>query len=175
MKINVINIPEDGLMLQFSKEDNYYFDILSEKEKTEFSHGKVEVNCSLKKILETVVIDGEINTTVILTCCRCLEPASFIVKTDFRYTLVPMDNKRLSEEMELCSEDLDFGYYQECIIDLDPIVYEQILLQIPMKVLCQENCKGLCPYCGINLNMASCSCHKESSNGKFSTLKNLNI
>jgi uncharacterized protein len=175
LKINIVNISEEGLTLQFSRGDNYYFDLLSEKGKSEFSHGKVEVRCSLKKIRETVFIDGEIDTIVDLACCRCLESASLVIKNNFRYTLIPPNKNLLQEEAELSSEDLDFGYYHDDIIDLDPIIYEQIILQMPMKILCQESCKGLCPHCGINLNMASCPCRKESANGKFAALTKLKI
>ncbi len=175
LKINIVNIPEEGLTLPFSKEANYYLDILSEKEKNEFSHGRVEVKCSLKKIRETVMIEGELETFVNTNCCRCLEPTSIAVKNGFRYILMPANNKRLSEEMELCAEDLEFGYYEGDFIDLDPIIYEQIILPIPMKVLCQESCKGLCPHCGINLNMASCHCHIANTIGQFAVLKKLKI
>ncbi|HQP29583.1 MAG TPA: DUF177 domain-containing protein, partial [Syntrophales bacterium] len=60
-------------------------------------------------------------------------------------------------------------------LDLDPIVYEQILLQIPLKILCREDCRGLCPHCGANLNDGPCRCPEEAVDGRFSALKKLKI
>jgi uncharacterized protein len=61
-------------------------------------------------------------------------------------------------EMELHNEDLDVYYYEGDEIDLDPYVYEEVMLNMPMRPLCREECKGICPTCGKNRNTEPCDC-----------------
>jgi uncharacterized protein len=79
------------------------------------------------------------------------------------------------EEIELRMEDLDVDYYTGEVIDLTPIIFEQIMLQIPMKALCNELCKGLCPHCGINLNKANCDCREDIIDERLAVLKNFRV
>ncbi|MCX5835589.1 MAG: DUF177 domain-containing protein [Deltaproteobacteria bacterium] len=156
MKINVGHIPEEGLNLQFDKDGEWLKNTLPEKEKSELSLQRADVVCSVRKLKETIYIEGSLETTMTANCSRCLEVTSFPIKSNFRYTLVPAA-KRIKEEQELSSEDLDFSFYDNELIDLDTMLYEQIMLQIPIKVLCGDTCKGLCPHCGTDLNTASCN------------------
>ena len=73
------------------------------------------------------------------------------------------------------AEDMDVEYYEEETIDLDPIILEQIVLQIPMRVVCRETCRGLCPQCGTNLNISSCTCSGRMIDERLSVLKNLKL
>jgi uncharacterized protein len=170
VKIIINTIPEEGLNLQFHKDGNWFRDLLPEKEKSDFSIQGVEVFCAVKKILENVFIDGNLETSVTLNCCRCLEITHLPVKSNFRYTLIPAED-RLTEEEELIPEDLEYGYYQDDVIDLDALIFEQIVLQIPIRVLCTDTCKGFCPHCGTNLNMARCNCHAEFIDERLAVLK----
>lgn len=165
-----MNIPEDGLNLQFSKDGDWFRSFLPEKEKRAFSLQRADVLLSVKRLRETLSIVGNIETIVDVECCRCLEVTSLPLKNEIRYTLVPADDKE-KEELELMPEDLEFGYYQDDTVDLDQIIFEQIVLQIPIKVLCKDSCKGLCPHCGINLNTASCNCHADFIDKRLAVLK----
>jgi uncharacterized protein len=109
-----------------------------------------------------------------MDCSRCLEAARLPISAPFKYILTPAQAEH-PEEQELNAEDLDFIYYQDDLIDLDPLVAEQILLQIPMKVLCREDCKGLCPHCGISLNQHSCQCYAERIDSRLAVLKKLKV
>ncbi len=126
LKINVSNIPEDGMHLQFDKDGEWFRNLLPEKEKDDFSLQKVQVSCSLKRIRETVFWDGDLETAVTTNCCRCLEITNLPVKNHFRYSLVPAE-EGIKEEQELSSEDLELTFYREDIIDLDNIIFEQIM------------------------------------------------
>lgn len=174
MKIIINNIPEEGINLQFHKDSDWFQNLLPEKEKRDFSLQGADVICSVKRIRENVFIEGDLQTTVTATCCRCLEISQFPINSKFKYTFVPAKD-RVTEEEELAPEDLEYGYYQDDVIDLDEIIFEQIMLQIPMKVLCTDTCKGLCPHCGINLNTASCSCHAEFIDERLAVLKKIKI
>jgi uncharacterized protein len=108
-----------------------------------------------------------------MVCSRCLEEAELPVNVPFRYTLMPAveDNR---EEVELTEEDLEYGVYDGETIDCDPLIYEQIVLQIPMKVLCRDDCRGLCPQCGANLNTGVCSCTEKAVDERLAVLKKFN-
>jgi len=174
VKIILNNIPEEGLSLQFHKDSDWFRNLLPKKEKNDFSLWNVDVSCTAKRIRENVFIDGNLETIVALNCCRCLETTQITVKSTFRYTFAPAKD-RDAEEEELTPEDLEYGYYHDDVIDLDTIIFEQIMLQIPMKVLCTDTCKGLCPHCGTNLNMARCGCDTDFINEKLAVLKNFKI
>ena len=103
-------------------------------------------------------------------CCRCLETSRLPLQATFKYTFSPAPSEP-QEEMELNAEDLELAYYEEDTIDLDRVIYEQIMLQMPIKPLCRETCKGLCPHCGINLNLASCHCEAETFDERLAVLK----
>jgi uncharacterized protein len=170
MKINIGHIPEDGLNLHFEKDGEWFKNALPEKEKEEFSVQRADVVCSVRKLRDTVFVDGSLETTVATDCCRCLEIADFPVTSNFRYTFTPVGNQP-GDEQELHSEDLEFGFYEDDIIDLDDLLFEQIMLQIPIRVLCKETCKGLCPHCGTNLNTAKCNCQTEVIDERLAVLK----
>jgi len=174
LKINVSNIPEDGLQLQFDKAREWFHNLLPEKEKNDFSLQRVEVSGSIKKLRETVFWDGTLETTVATNCCRCLSVASFPVKSQFRYALVPAEEE-FKEEQELNSDDLELIFYRDDLIELDNIIFEQIMLQIPMRVLCKDACKGLCPGCGADLNTVNCDCQTDIIDERLAVLKKLKL
>ncbi|MGC9975148.1 MAG: DUF177 domain-containing protein [Syntrophales bacterium] len=174
MKIIINNIPDEGLKISLHKDSDWFQDLLSEKEKKRFSIGRIEVSCQAKKIRETVFIDGSLETTVASNCCRCLEVTHLPVETSFRYVFVPEKN-RSKQEDELSVEDLEYGYYQDDVIDLDNLIFEQVMLQIPIKVLCADTCNGLCPHCGMNLNTANCGCHTEYVDKRLAVLKEFKV
>lgn len=170
LKINVGHIPEEGLNLQFAKDGEWFKNTLPEKEKGELSLQRTDVVCSVRKIKETIFVEGSLDTTVTANCCRCLETTSFPVKSNFSCTFVPT-TERVKEERELSYEDLEFSFYDKELIDLDAMLHEQIMLQIPIKVLCNDACKGLCPDCGTDLNTASCNCRNGLVDERLAILK----
>lgn len=159
MKINIGHIPEDGLKLQFDKNGDWFRSALPASEINALALQKVDVACSVRKIMETIFVEGHLETTITANCCRCLETTNFTVESNFRYTLMPAQKlKQLKEEQELNSEELEVIFYEDDMLDLGTLIFEQIMLHIPMKVLCKDTCKGLCPRCGKDLNMTGCNC-----------------
>ena len=144
MKIIVSNIPPEGMDLQFVKNGQWLSSALSQETEPVTCSQDVQVTVHARRIGENVFLEGSITTGLDLVCCRCLEPAALPVAASFKYTLSPTPEGS-SEEIELTSEDLEYGYYDEDTVDLEPLVFEQILLQIPIRVLCREDCRGLCP------------------------------
>jgi len=76
-------------------------------------------------------------------------------------------------ELEVDDDDLSTAYYEGDAIDLDQLIREQLYLALPMKPLCTETCRGLCPLCGINLNRSACACERTWDDPRLAVLKAL--
>ena len=162
------------MTVQFFEDTDWFRAILSERTECDFSLSGVSCRCTLRRVQSNVIIEGHAETTVDVACSRCLEVTHLPIKSAFRYTFMPAD-EGLAGDRELSEEDLEFSYYRGDVIELDRIVFEQIILQIPMKVLCSENCKGLCPRCGANLNISVCGCKDDFVDERFAVLKSVKI
>jgi uncharacterized protein len=79
------------------------------------------------------------------------------------------------EDLELLDEEMEVDFIKGETIDLDDVIREQIYLSVPMKCVCKTTCRGLCPQCGANLNVAPCSCKSESGHPAFSKLEKLKV
>ena len=174
MKITVSKIPEGGINLRFEKDGAWFRGLLPEAEPFDFTLQGITVACSVRRIKETVFVEGSVTASAEAPCCRCLETARLPLQASFKYTFAPAPSEP-QEEMELNAEDLELAYYEEDTIDLDRVIYEQIMLQIPIKLLCRETCKGLCPHCGINLNSASCHCEAGTFDERLAVLKKFKV
>lgn len=174
MQINIANIPDEGSELTFSRGEEWFPRILPEKDGTNFSVQNVDVDCTVKRVLRNVTVRGNIRAGLELECCRCLAKFDLPVEEDFKYTFTQAPDA-LDEEIELTYEDLDFAYFEGDIIELDQAIAEQIILQIPIKPLCSDSCRGLCPICGINLNRETCNHKEERIDSPFAVLKNLKV
>ncbi len=174
LKINVVTIPEEGLNFVFSENGKWFEECFQDSGELDFNLRKVDVQCHITKASSTIYINGNLSALLDIFCGRCLEEACIPVGGDFSYTLVPAQPET-EEELELRSEELEISYYSGDFIDLTPIICEQIILQIPIKPLCSEECKGLCPHCGTNRNVASCNCHSDYIDPRLAVLKNIKI
>ncbi len=101
---------------------------------------------------------GGVVTTLELPCSRCLNAYPLPVDAHFDLRYVPQVQNAGEGEHEIAVDDLSTAYYQNDSIDLAQLMREQFYLALPMKPLCAEECRGLCPQCGMNLNAGSCSC-----------------
>jgi len=79
------------------------------------------------------------------------------------------------EDVELAEEDLISATYEGDEIDFTKEITEQVILAIPFKPLCSEDCKGLCIKCGAELNLAKCECSQDNMNLKFNALNNIKV
>jgi uncharacterized protein len=174
LKISVSKIPEGGMDLRFERDGNWFRGFLPETAPSVFVPDRIDVTCTVRRMKENVFIEGTAATTVEAPCGRCLEMTHQPVNASFKYTFSPPPAQP-KEEWELSAEDLDFAYYEEDSIDLDALVFEQIMLHMPIKPLCTESCKGLCPHCGIDLNAASCRCQAETFDERLAALKQFKV
>ncbi len=116
---------------------------------------------------------GNVNATLALACGRCLEEFAFPVAASFDVLYLPHKDNTGEGEVEVEDDDLTTAYYRDEQIDLGQLVVEQFLLALPMKPLCRESCRGLCPECGTNLNTATCSCVHAWTDPRLEGLKSL--
>jgi uncharacterized protein len=116
---------------------------------------------------------GRVQTTLELLCGRCLEPFITPVDQTFDLRYQPHAENTGEAEREIEEDDLTTAFYEGDEIDLGHLMREQFLLSLPMKPLCREDCQGLCPVCGTNLNTEPCSCKREWEDPRLAALKAL--
>jgi uncharacterized protein len=116
---------------------------------------------------------GSVTTELELQCSRCLEPFRLPVAAPFDLRYLPASEVSTDAEREMDDEDLETSYYEHDAIDLNELLREQFYLALPMKPLCQDDCRGLCPQCGTNLNTGSCDCAPVWEDPRLAPLKNL--
>jgi uncharacterized protein len=94
-----------------------------------------------------------------LLCARCVEPVPTPLSGEFDLIFRPQDADAEAGERAITLDETEIGYYEESGLPLEDVVREQVLLSLPARTLCTEDCKGLCPRCGQNLNLETCSCN----------------
>ena len=128
---------------------------------------------------ESVQLEGRVQTTVRLTCSRCLEPFEFDIDTSFTATAIAEDpalsKDNLTGDVELSADEMDVIPYVGENIDLRQEIAQQVIMALPFKPLCRDACKGLCSRCGVNLNHGSCQCDPLDQSSPFAVLKTLRL
>ncbi|MDO4267798.1 MAG: DUF177 domain-containing protein [Eubacteriales bacterium] len=115
-----------------------------------------------------LLLEGSAEVTLQMPCGRCLEPV------DVPFPLDISEELDLSKTEEERAEDLDEQpYVSGYTLDVDRLLSNELLLNLPMKVLCREDCKGICNRCGANLNHGTCSCDQSSPDPRMSVIQDL--
>jgi uncharacterized protein len=133
----------------------------------------VEEHHGKHKIIKDIRIQGQLTTSLESICARCLEPLKQDVQRKFDLLYRPQGTDAGRDEMSVTDAEAEIGYYEGEGILLDDVVREQILLAVPLKVTCREDCKGLCPHCGQNLNQEKCSCAVTQEEPRWAALKEI--
>jgi DUF177 domain-containing protein len=176
MKFRLEDIPEEGLEANFSEGEDWLDERLRAEEKRLFRIiGPILAHLRLSKSGRMIHIKSRVETRVELLCARCLEPFFRGLNSEFNTVLKPRPNFPLAEERELSREDLESDFYEGEEINLTSFVQDQVLLTLPQKALCREECRGLCPRCGKNLNREVCQCPTALVDPRFQALKNLKV
>ena len=113
---------------------------------------------------ESVHVRGHLAARLGMQCGRCLEPFEMALDQELELFYLPhvKDAEEEDEdEVELSDHDMVVAYYRDRRLDLAEVVREQIVLALPLRRLCREDCRGLCPSCGTNRNLAACACKIE--------------
>lgn len=108
-----------------------------------------------------------------ILCARCVEPVALPLAGEFDLIFRPEEADAVSGEHAITPDETEIGYYQKSGLSLEDVVREQVLLSLPGRTLCKEDCKGLCPRCGQNLNLATCSCGDAPADPRWNALAGL--
>ncbi|HZZ86060.1 MAG TPA: DUF177 domain-containing protein [Anaeromyxobacteraceae bacterium] len=146
------------------------------------STGNAPVNARLERVGRRVVLKARTAPELSVPCGRCLQPVKLAVPFEFSMTLVPADEYQGQAGEESKDEEgrtagsfepeaVDEETYAGKVIDLDPLVREQLLLALPGYPVCREDCKGLCPKCGTNLNERDCGCDRHVPDPRWAGLE----
>lgn len=133
----------------------------------------VDLDFDIFKDKEKFRLAGTVRTELELSCSRCLEPFRLPVDASFDQRFLPAAEMGDEAERELQDEDVDISYYRDDRIDLNELLREQFYLTLPMKPLCRDDCNGLCPQCGTNLNTGACGCAARWEDPRLAPLKGL--
>jgi uncharacterized protein len=115
-------------------------------------------------------VRGSLRGAISVTCCRCAKPFPQTVDKEFSVDYWPDPEVEENEELELAYEDLDVGFYRNDELDLSAVVSEQIVLDVPMKPVCRDDCRGLCDRCGADLNEGDCGCDRTQVDARLAAL-----
>lgn len=131
----------------------------------------LKANVTAELVGSEIRIRGHLNTRLGADCDRCLGPVEIGVNRDFDLFYRPMRSLTRQEEIEISRDELEIGFYAGEGVELNDALAEQVILSVPMKVVCTPDCQGLCPVCGVNLNKEACHCPKPPVGSPFASLK----
>ena len=132
-----------------------------------------EVKGKVRLSGEEVFVNGHIDTRAQVECDRCLQRIELPVSADFALEYITGSDYESSEIAELTEDAMAVSVFDGETIDVEEIVKEQILLAVPTRLLCRDDCKGICPECGIDKNTGECQCVKDDIDPRWAALKNL--
>jgi len=136
-----------------------------------FQTAPLKADAMAELVGSEIHIRGRVGTSLEACCDRCLVPVAIPVERDFDLFYRPISTIAKAEEVELPEDELEIGFFSGNGIELADVATEQVILSLPMKVVCQTDCRGLCPVCGANLNSGKCGCLPTPENSPFSFLK----
>jgi uncharacterized protein len=131
----------------------------------------VEEHHGKHQVIKDLRLRGRLTTRVELQCARCIEPVEQEVARDFELLYRPLGADAGRDELSVTDAEAEIGYYQGDGILLEDVLREQVLLALPLKVTCREDCKGLCVHCGKNLNEELCGCTTEIVDPRWTALR----
>jgi uncharacterized protein len=120
----------------------------------------IAARVNVDKTGDKFVLEGDMAGSVRIRCDRCLNDFESEIRTSFKLFFTQSSRYEKKAEVELLEEDMETGFINGEEINLDDIFREQLYLTLPIKSLCKEECLGLCPICGTDLNVQGCQCIK---------------
>jgi uncharacterized protein len=186
MRVNIDEIKEAGLRRSWDVAREAADEMVAGDQAGYRARGPLHVDAKLEKISRRVRVDAHGKAELTVPCGRCLAPVSLDLPVDFELTLVPREEYEEAARGEkddnkgpvagtFDSTDAEEEVFSGKVIDLDPLVREQLLLSLPAYPVCREDCKGLCSVCGANLNERECGCDRHVPDPRLAGLKNLKL
>ena len=158
-------LSSDKISLEINEE--FVIDDQEFIEKTHLNN-PVTFNGEFFKVEGSTILNAIVSYNYTEECARCLD--KFDNKNNVKFEAVVVSNKNYDEPDD--TDEIRLIYEDGCV-KLDEVIKQMIYLSLPMKAVCKENCKGICPNCGVNLNFEECKCKNELTDPRFNKLKDL--
>lgn len=123
-----------------------------------------------REFVEDIRLRAHFEGTFELLCARCLEPVLTPLQGEFDLIYRPASVETGSGEHAISEDETEIGYYEKSGLLLEDAVREQVLLNLPGRALCRQECKGLCPQCGANRNATDCGCGESPADPRWRAL-----
>jgi uncharacterized protein len=188
VRVNIDEIKEAGLERAWDVTREQMDEYVRDDRAGYRAGGPAHVAARLDRLGRRVRLRAHAGADLTCPCGRCLAPVRVTVPVDFDLTLVPAEDTPVPQggsQREDRAEghaggsfaprDVEEETYEGKVIDLDPIVREQVLLALPGYPVCQEGCKGLCSVCGANLNEGDCGCDRRVPDPRWAGLEKMKI
>jgi uncharacterized protein len=140
-------------------------------------HGDIRVELVAMLAGTLVEVEGALTCTVVLACSRCLQPVEQKLELPVALSFTrqaPVENA-LAEELELTEDEIGLIAFEGDVIDLRTPLEQELLMGLPQHPLCADNCAGLCPVCGADLNRHRCGCVPPIFHGGLAALKGFKV
>ena len=176
MKIPVDDIPQSPNEISFSERIEDLNAIYTKGEARDFHFPPaVEVDLVYYRSGRELFFQGRFRGVVEACCSRCLKDYSFHMDRPFEFALLPDPASAVRGAEELSRADLGLSFYTTEEIDLAPLIMEQIMLALPTRPLCSEDCRGLCGGCGADLNLGPCACSSAGGDPRMEIFRTLKV
>jgi uncharacterized protein len=166
MIVDLSEILESGRDFEFVGEPNL-------EEEAARVVGKVQAAGRIAGVGHRYKVTGTISGQIENDCTRCLVPIASALSLPFEVSYVDPESDSTEVERQVDPADLEIAVAEEGKLNIEDLVREQIILSLPTRFLCKEDCKGLCDKCGANKNAADCGCDAKYIDPRWAQLKNL--
>jgi uncharacterized protein len=126
-----------------------------------------------RDIIADIRLRGKFEGRFQVPCARCVEPVELPLNGEFDLIFRPIGADTGASERAITAPETEIGYYQKDSLLLEDVLREQVLLSLPVRTLCKDDCKGLCPRCGQNRNNQDCSCEESQTDPRWEALSGL--
>lgn len=172
--IDFLQIDETGLPIEVDTALELRVEDLGHDDIESVSGVHMKVVASKGDLPREYIVEGKFRFIADLACSRCLEPVPFASESEFAVRFRPHPSVESPDfEIEIEEGDLEVEHYTEPVLSLERLAAEQIELALPMKLLCDEACLGLCPTCGTNIRTKPCSCNADTVDERWQALASL--
>jgi uncharacterized protein len=182
-RVIIEEIPPGGLHLELNENvaGHPFYAALDDSTLSDYTRVRflapLKVALTLRRIRGMVEMSGRLRSRIAALCSRCLIPLEIELDSRFQlmYARRPGAEARpsMQKEIELTTEDVGLMLFDGDVIDIRQGIYEEALAALPLKPLCRDDCQGLCPHCGVDLNRQACHCAQETVDPRLVKLKQL--
>ena len=174
MRVRIDEIPESGRTLRFHWDEDRLRQFVPPDDPFNIKLLRpVNVVLNLNRHPDHIRVTGKIEGALEVSCYRCLKPFPLPLNEHVDLYLFEKARTPKEEEKEIEPEELAYEFFDGEVIEVGWLVAEQIFLSLPVKVLCSEECRGICPGCGANLNEEACRCKADGGQSPFAKLKSI--